>query len=280
MRLRNSKLSRDALLSREFPHYHVVASPETSGLSGSSCILQCGERRLVLRQHHAPDAPESEFLRQYHALRQLPSTLAPKPIFYTPGWMAVDFLAGEIKSVLPAPRPLATLLYDLLQQRRFGWRLALLPLLEQYWQQCSPSRRTPRWLRCLQRLRQQGEPRPLRLAPLHMDVHAGNIVHTVDGLRLIDWEYAGDGDVALELAAVWTKDNQQRHQLVQAYAMLARIPPERLWRQTMRWRPWVLMLMAGWFECRWQQTGDEQFITLANKTWQQLKNDKEAVWGQ
>lgn len=278
--MRNNKLSRDALLSREFPHYRIVASPETSGLSGSSCILQNAERRLVLRQHHAPDAPESEFLRQYHALRQLPATLAPKPVFYTPGWMAVDFLAGEIKSVLPSHRPLATLLYDLHQQRRFGWRLALLPLLEQYWQQCCPSRRTPFWLRSLKRLRRQGEPQPLRLAPLHMDVHAGNIVHAEGGLKLIDWEYAGDGDIALELAAVWTPDNQQRHQLTQVYAELAHIAPEILWRQTLRWRPWVLMLMAGWFECRWQQTGDEQFITLANETWLQLKNKKEAVWGQ
>ena len=280
MRLRNSKLSRDALLSREFPHYHIVASPEYAGLSGSSCILQHGERRLVLRQHHAPDAPEHEFLRQYHALRQLPATLAPKPVFYTRGWMVVDFLAGEIKSVLPAHQPLATLLYDLHQQPRFGWRLALLPLLERYWQQCSPSRRTPFWLRSLQRLRQRKEPRPLRLAPLHMDVHVGNIVHTAGGLRLIDWEYAGDGDIALELAAVWMPDNQQRYQLIEAYARLAHMSPNALWQQTLRWRPWVLMLMAGWFECRWQQTGDEQFITLANEIWQQLKNNKEAVWGQ
>jgi aminoglycoside phosphotransferase (APT) family kinase protein len=36
-----------------------------------------------------------------------------------------------------------------------------------------------------------------------MDVHAGNIIHSESGLRLIDWEYAGDGDIALELAAVW-----------------------------------------------------------------------------
>ena len=280
MRLRNSKLTRAALLAREFPHYHIVAGPETSGLSGSSCILQHGERRLVLRQHHTADAPESAFLRQYHALRQLPSRLAPKPVFYTNGWMAVEFLAGEIKTVLPAHRPLASLLYDLHQQRRFGWRLTLLPLLEQYWQQCSPSRRSPFWLRCLQRLRRHGEPRPLRLAPLHMDVHPGNIVHGANGLQLIDWEYAGDGDVALELAAVWTADNQQRFQLATAYAQRAHLAPTRLWRQTMRWRPWVLMLMAGWFECRWQQTGDKQFITLANETWRQLQNEKEAVWGQ
>lgn len=280
MRLRNNKLTRDALLSREFPHYHLVDSPETSGLSGSSCIVQNGDRRLVLRQHHSPDAPESDFLRQYHALRQLPSTLAPKPVFYTPGWMVVEYLAGEIKNGLPAHRPLATLLYDLHHQRRFGWSLSLLPLLEQYWQQCDPARRTPFWLRSLQRLRRRGEPRALRLAPLHMDVHAGNIVHTDDGLRLIDWEYAGDGDVALELAAVWTPDKRQRQQLTFTYAELARIAPDCLWQQVMRWRPWVLMLMAGWFECRWQQTGDVQFIALANEIWSQLKDKKEAVWGQ
>lgn len=36
----------------------------------------------------------------------------------------------------------------------------------------------------------------LRLGPLHMDVHGDNIVRTASGLRLIDWEYAGDGDIA------------------------------------------------------------------------------------
>ncbi|MGO1309948.1 MAG: thiamine kinase [Kluyvera intermedia] len=280
MRLRNNKRDRDAVLSRYFPHYRIIASPETSGLSGSSCIIQHDERRLVLRHHHAPDAPESDFLRQYHALRHLPATLAPQPVFYTPGWMAVEFLVGEIKSVLPTHRQLATLLYDLHQQRRFGWPLALRPLLEQYWQQCDPARRTPFWLRRLQHLSRQGEPRALRLVPLHMDIHAGNIVHTSQGPRLIDWEYAGDGDVALELAAVWTQDNLQRHQLTMAYAEQANIAPPLLWQQVMRWRPWVLMLMAGWFECRWQQTGDEQFITLANDVWCQLKHKREAVWAQ
>jgi aminoglycoside phosphotransferase (APT) family kinase protein len=43
-----------------------------------------------------------------------------------------------------------------------------------------------------------------------MDVHAGNIVHTKAGLRLIDWEYAGDGDIALELAAVWIAPTAHR----------------------------------------------------------------------
>ena len=130
------------------------------------------------------------------------------------------------------------------------------------------------WLRTLHRLQKQREPQPLRLSPLHMDVHAGNIVHTPVGLRLIDWEYAGDGDIALELASVWMQDARQRREYSDAYAARARIAPEALWQQILRWRPWVLMLMAGWYECRWQQTGDRQFITLADEVWCQLKEKR------
>ena len=47
--------------------------------------------------------------------------------------MAVDYL--EVKSALPDTPALAAMLYHLHQQQRLGWRIALLPLLENYWQQ-------------------------------------------------------------------------------------------------------------------------------------------------
>ncbi|WP_312949100.1 thiamine kinase [Superficieibacter sp.] len=266
----NSKLTRDQLLARFFPGFRPAAPQAHCGLSGGSGIIEKGQQRYVLRQHHDPHAPEFHFLRQYHLLRRLPATLAPAPIFYTPGWMVVDYLPGEVKTTLPDSRPLAQVLYHLHQQPRYGWPVTLMPLLESYWQHCSPARRTLLWLRLLTRLRKQGQPAPLRLAPLHMDVHPGNIVHTANGLRLIDWEYAGDGDVALELASVWA-DEHRRRKLVAEYAAVARIPPDDLWWQVQRLRPWVLMLMAGWYECRWQQTGDGQFVALADDVWNQLK---------
>lgn len=122
-----------------------------------------------------------------------------------------------------------------------------------------------------QTVAKNGEPRPLRLAPLHMDVHGDNIVLTSAGLRLIDWEYAGDGDIALELAAVWVEDERQHRQLADAYAARARIDARQLWRQIRLWHPWVIMLKAGWFEYRWRQTGEQQFIRLADETWRQLR---------
>lgn len=275
MQFSNNKLPRDQLLSRFFPQYHPVAPESSSGLGGGSYIIEKGQQRRVLRQHHDPQAPEFHFLRQYHALRRLPATLAPSACFYTRGWMVVDYLHGAVKSTLPATSELVKVLYHLHQQPRFGWRITLLPLLEYYWQNSASERRTPFWLRQLKRLKRSGEPQPLRLSPLHMDVHPGNIVHTASGLRLIDWEYAGDGDIALELAAVWMTGQAERHQLVEDYAAAAGIAPPLLWRQVRRWHPWVLMLMAGWYERRWQQTGDGQFIVLADETWKQLHKIQE-----
>lgn len=270
MPFNNSKLSRDTLLSRFFPQY-TVASAGFTGLSGGSCIIAHGEQRLVLRQHHDPDAPRSHFRRQYHALNRLPPSLAPRPRGLFSGWMAVEYLHGETQATLPRSDSLAALLHHLHQQHRFGWRVPILPLLERYWQFCDPARRTPFWLRTLKGLRQQAEPKAIRLAPLHMDIHAGNIVVTGQGLRLIDWEYAGDGDIALELAAVWSENDDQRQQLINEYARLARLDPAQLACHVRRWRRWVLMLMAGWYEYRWQQTGDRQFCTLADDAWRQLK---------
>ena len=77
--------------------------------------------------------------------------------------------------------------------------------------------------------------------------------------------------MALELAAVWMPTDEARRLLVQAYADIASIPEALLQKQVRRWRPWVLMLMAGWFELRYQQTGDKQFITLADDVWRQLQ---------
>ncbi|HKS35173.1 MAG TPA: thiamine kinase, partial [Enterobacteriaceae bacterium] len=251
-----------------FPGYQPAAAQTLEGLSGGGCLIVRDEQRLVLREQRQSALSHAQFLRQYRALRRLPDTLAATARFCAAGWMAVDYLPGEVKTTLPDATALACVLSQLHHQPRFGWRVLLQPLLEQSWQTCDPGRRSPGWLRELKRLSAQGEPQPLRLSPLHMDIHPGNLVHTADGLRLIDWEYAGDGDIALELAAVWSED---RKALVMAYAREAGIDAALLWRQVLRWRPWVLMLMAGWYECRWQQTGDRQFITLADEIWRQRR---------
>ncbi|GDX06734.1 hypothetical protein BSPA111_29470 [Buttiauxella sp. A111] len=122
-------------------------------------------------------------------------------------------------------------------------------------------------------MKKQGEPKPLRLAALHMDIHAGNLVYQEQSIQLIDWEYAGDGDVALELAAIVTGNNIDSESLIRTYAQMSHIQVDELSRQVRRWRPWVILLMASWYECRWQQTQDRTFLTLADEAWCRLQRN-------
>ncbi|EOW6409088.1 thiamine kinase [Cronobacter sakazakii] len=264
-----NNLNLEGFLAQSFPAASaagvVCALP---GLSDGAWQVVVDDETLVARRDLRQSRARSP--RQYRALKRLPATLAPRPRCCVNGWLAVTFLPGEIRDVLPAVPQLGALLYHLHQQPRFGWRIELMPLLRRDWQQSAPSRRTRFWLRLLHRLRRTGEPRPLRLAPLHMDVHPGNLVWQSNRPMLIDWEYAGDGDVALELACVWLND-ETRQALITDYAHRAAIDETQLRRQVARWMPWSGLLMAGWYERRYQETGDRTFITLADEAWCQLQ---------
>mgnify|MGYP004630515647 CR=1 FL=1 len=181
----NNPITRDELLSRFFPQYHPVTT-FNSGLSGGSFLIEHQGQRFVVRQPHDPDAPQSAFLRQYRALSQLPACIAPKPHLYLRDWMVVDYLPGAVKTYLPDTNELAGLLYYLHQQPRFGWRITLLPLLELYWQQSDPARRTVGWLRMLKRLRKAREQVNALVASMrdNQDVEAGEVASALllDGL--------------------------------------------------------------------------------------------------
>ena len=96
-----------------------------------------------------------------------------------------------------------------------------------------------------------------------MDIHPGNLIADGDRLRLIDWEYAADGDIALDIAALfrgnaWPPADQQRY--LQQYVRTGYSDLPLLHAQVQRWLPWVDYLMLLWFEVRWQQTGDPEFL--------------------
>jgi thiamine kinase len=97
-----------------------------------------------------------------------------------------------------------------------------------------------------------------------MDIHAGNVLSTPDGLRLIDWEYAANADIALELAAIIRGNDwnaQQQNAFIGEYVDAGGYQEIFLLQQRVkRWIPWVDYLMLMWFEVRWQQTGESKYL--------------------
>jgi len=272
--------SLSQLIAHLFPAVKSAGSfyplPGLTGLSGK---LQVGDMTLLARQQQeSTPMPGIDRRREYHILRRLRgSGLAPVMQGYNRRWLLLQWQTGRTLT----PNEFAQRLPDITaqmvalhQQPLSGFRLLLLPLLEQYWLLSHASRRHTRWLSALRRCQRQGEPRPLRLALLHMDIHPGNIVtQTGDDLHLIDWEYASDGDVALELAATIAGNDlsmQQQASLIADYAAQQQLDPAALRLQICRWQPWLRLLIACWYERRWQQSGDKLYDGLAAEAWQQI----------
>ena len=227
---------------------------------------------FIARPAPQPAIPFVDRQREFRLLCKLQrSGLTARPVAGHHQGVLLAWSAGEPldSPAFSQQRPaIIALLRRLHQQPPTGYRLLLRPLLWHYWQRCQ--QRHCRWLRALQALSQQGEPRPLRLVPLHMDVHAGNLIQGAQGLRLIDWEYAADGDVALELAALCAADPHHQAEWLNDYADAAHLPLSALQQQVARWQPWLRLLMASWYQLRAEQSGDETLQQMARQSWEQI----------
>lgn len=210
--------------------------------------------------------------REFRLLRKLRySHVAVKPKHYDMGCLTVEWIEGNplAANVFSAENDeLLLLLKQLHQHPLLGYRLPFVTLLTRYWQLCQ--QRHPKWLRELKRLQRLGEPRPLRLVPLHMDLHPGNIIQSEHGLRLIDWEYSADGDIALELATLCLQEARHAEAWISAYAQLFTLDIERLRLQVKRWQPWLLLLQASWFQLRFEQTQSAAMSEQAAESWRYL----------
>jgi len=270
------------LIARHFPAVKTAVSFfPLAGLTGLSRKIELEEATLLARyQYQQAPIPGVDRRREYRILRKLSVTdLAPEAVDYADNWLLLRWQTGECLSeagFLQTLLPVTERVAQLHRQKLSGYRLPLLRLLEQYWQIIRPERRRYGWLRALRRLQRQGEPRPLRLSLLHMDIHPGNIIRGQDGLTLIDWEYASDGDVALELEAIALGNHlndAQQQQMIEYYAALQKLDATLLKRQMLCWRPWLKLLVANWYELRWQRGGEAQFYTLAEQAWQRVLSE-------
>ncbi|VTQ54281.1 Thiamine kinase [Campylobacter jejuni] len=261
-------------------HYPAVKTAgfrltPVAGLTGESWKISSSAGTLLARHQSVQrQVSGADRRREAAILRHIARhPLGPCVRLYSPPWLLVDWLDGTPLTPAAfadaaAQQALSQRLVALHRLPLSGYRLDLPQQFARYWQHIDRRRLTPRWLRLHRNMMSQTPPAPLKLALVHMDIHAGNVLDTPDGLRLIDWEYAANADVALELAALirgngW--DVQQQHVFIQQYVDAGGYQDIlRLQQQIKRWIPWIDYLMLMWFEVRWQQTGDHKYREWAH----------------
>ena len=270
----NSQLALEHLLAQQFPavdtagfHFDVMNG------SGSGCWRVHIGDRVFLARPQTLHATQLGVLRQreYRLLRQFSAhCLAPKPVIYRDGWLIIEWAAGSTASGQDYSRllsegALAQLLCQLHRQPCSGYRLNLPMQFTHHWQYMDPRRRSPALLRWHHYFQRVALPDTLAWAPLHLDVHSENVLVTPQGsLLLIDWEYAADGDIGLELALLIRGNGLEGDSqwcFLQAYQQ--RRPGfslNALNRSVEQWLPWADYLILMWCEVCWHQTGQAAFL--------------------
>ncbi|MFG0429544.1 thiamine kinase [Serratia liquefaciens] len=267
----NTEATLRALIENELPAVKTAGcrfSP-VQGLTGESWRIEGEGVQLLARQQ----SPEKSALgvsrrREARVLHRRGKDIGPQVLVQNNQWIILQWLDGDVVTGADFSRfneqgDLAALLAGLHRQPPSGYPLNLPRQFARYWQQLDGRRLTPAWLRLHQHFQHRRTPTPLKLAPLHMDVHPGNLIVQGENLRLIDWEYAADGDIALDIAALFCSNAwspARRQQFLQHYARIGYLDLPLLRKQVQRWLPWVDYLMLLWFEVRWQQTGDPEFL--------------------
>lgn len=279
----NTKQQLTALVRQYFPavdtagfHFEPV-----SGLSSESWRITGPEITWLAR----PQSPlgyqaGTDRQREFHLLRQMAAAgLAPRPLLWQRDWLIIEWVPGRITnadefSTLVTNGALAGCLSAIHQQPCSGYPLDLRKLFARHWQQMDVKRRSPELLRLYQHFQHESLPASLAYAPLHLDVHAENLLITDEGMMLIDWEYASDGDIAFEMAFIF-RANQMDIPAQKAFLATYQqhrpgLSSERLYQHVVQWLPWVDYLVLMWFEVRWQQTKQDRFLEVIPSLRRQL----------
>ncbi|MEE4484226.1 phosphotransferase [Serratia ficaria] len=239
------------------------------GLTGESWRIDGGGVTLLAR-HQSAEKTALGVCRRREArlLRRCGEGLGPRVLAQNNQWIILEWLMGDAVTndafaALNQRGELAAMAAALHRRPLSGYPVDLPRQFAAYWQRVDRRRLTPAWLRWQRHFLQAEPPAPLQLAPLHMDIHPGNLIASAQGLRLIDWEYAADGDVALDIAALFRGNGwsfAQQQLFLRHYARRGYPDAGRLHAQVRRWLPWVDYLMLMWFEVRWCQSGDAEFL--------------------
>ncbi len=100
----------------------------------------------------------------------------------------------------------------------------------------------------------------------HFDLAGYNMVKTVEGNKVIDWEYAAIADPRLDLTLSIDVAGEKPLDAVFRYCKLRGIEGVDDWVEgVMAWQPRAIMMAMLWYLLAHQLWGDEQYLTQARK---------------
>ena len=275
----SEKASLFSLLERYFPNFFPQDWKITPlvGLSGGTYLLQaqCSNQSINVIARADGKTQSSLYVdrdKEARVLKQLEQfSHAPKLLGRNSHWLLLTWCEGHNPDYITFVSPefqvkLANIITQLHSYPLFNYRLQLRNEIAHYGVLIDKKRLSPKWKKIHQQFLTMKMPKILKLAPAHMDIHCGNVVSQHDGkIMLLDWEYAANTDIAFSLETYFqfnglTKSQQDFFLDQYCGTVGAYRDKIQLVKHCSLWSPWVKYMMLMWYEVRWNESQQPQFL--------------------
>ena len=100
----------------------------------------------------------------------------------------------------------------------------------------------------------------------HFDLGCYNLVRGEEGVKVIDWEYAGLADPRLDLTLILQLADVPIERGVEQYCRIRGIEDVALWLEGVRaWMPRTRMMAMLWYLLAYKLWDDEQYLDSARE---------------
>ncbi len=194
---------------------------------------------------------------------------APTPVHLNDKGLLVEWLEGSVGDV---PLSELELLTTLIKIHTVNIHNKPVPLfaftakVDGYWHKLDPSLKSTQREALYNRYR--GLPNIPQVEPAlcHFDLGDYNIVRTDQGIKVIDWEYAGVSDPRMDLAMTLDLSGLNVLKSVVAYCKLRNLEEIDSWLLGVnKWTPRNQMMAMLWYLLGYQLWNDEHYLLEANR---------------
>ncbi len=196
--------------------------------------------------------------------------IGPKPEFIHEQGLLVEWIEGEtLTSVgikLDELLSLAASIHTFPSKAIPVAPFSYLSRIDHYWLELDGNYVETEFEALYQKWRTEPSIKQLPLALCHFDLGCYNLVRGDDGVKVIDWEYAGLADPRLDLALILQVADVPIKDGVERYCRIRNIEDVSMWVEGVRaWQPRTLVMAMLWYLLAYQLWGDEQYLSSANE---------------
>nr|WP_319555838.1 thiamine kinase [uncultured Vibrio sp.] len=208
---------------------------------------------------------------EYQVLSTIePLGIGPKPIFIHEQGLLVEWVEGEtltnVGIELDELLSLAATIHTFPSRVVPVVPFCYLSRIDHYWLELDGNYVETEFEALYQKWRTEPSIKQLPLALCHFDLGCYNLVRGDDGVKVIDWEYAGLADPRLDLALILQVADVSVKDGVERYCQIRNIEDVSTWLDGVRaWQPRTLVMAMLWYLLAYQLWGDEQYLNSANE---------------